>query len=190
MTFWYTARGTYDKSYNEDGMPWDKYLDWSKLQHLTELVSLDAMLNELLVEPDHDCADDWDFIVIDNKNKFETGFYTTVDYVFKRKKANEIFNFLTVVVEPTEDCKNIVLIDFDFMGYELLDQEYGTSALTNCGGFDETFLSSDINNVGLIDNYDKAFDIKKRLLENNPQEHHADTNVIAVWRHKIIGQHK
>src|ERR1700712_3846593 len=106
------------------------------------------------------------------------------------KSMRTIFLKSSVVVEPTEDCKNIVLIDFDFMGYELLDQEYGTSALTNCGGFDETFLSSDINNVGLIDNYDKAFDIKKRLLENNPQEHHADTNVIAVWRHKIIGQHK
>ena len=190
MTFWYTALNTYDKFFNDEGMSWDQYLDWSKLKHLTELVSLDGMLNERLVEPDYKNADDWNFIVVDCKNNYETGFYTTVDYVLKRKKGKEPFNFLTVVVEPNDDCKNIDLNDYDFMGYELLDKEYGNSALTNCGGFDETFLSSDINNVGLIDNYDKAFDIKRRLLENNPQEHHADTNVIAVWRHKIIGRHK
>lgn len=65
---------------------------------------------------------------------------------------------------------------------DLLDQYYDTSALSNCGGFDETFLPGDLNNVGLIDNYEKACTIKKKLKENNPMEDHADTNVIAIWR--------
>lgn len=73
---------------------------------------------------------------------------------------------------------------------ELLDKDYGSSALTNCGGFNETFLPNDLNNFGLLDEYQKAYDIKKRLLENNPEEHHADTNVIAIWRHKSIGRRK
>jgi len=60
--------------------------------------------------------------------------------------------------------------------------------LTNCGGFDETFLGSDLNDKGLIDDFVKAYDIKKRLLESNPELHHADTNVIAVWRHQTIGR--
>ena len=60
--------------------------------------------------------------------------------------------------------------------------------MTNCGGFDETFLPTDLNNVGLIEDYEKAFDIKKKLFENNPDEEHADTQFIAVWRHQIIGQ--
>ncbi len=74
------------------------------------------------------------------------------------------------------------------LGYDLLDQDFGISALTNCGGFDETFLPEDLNKYGLIDDFAKAYDIKKRLLENNPEEHHADTNVIAVWRHRTIGR--
>ncbi len=71
------------------------------------------------------------------------------------------------------------------MGYDLLDFDFYISALTNCGGFEETFSSSDINDKGLIDDFEKAYDIKKRLLENNQVEFHADTNVIAICKHKL-----
>ena len=186
MKFLYTARGTFDKSYDEDGMSWDKYIEWSKLTHLTELVSLDGMLNEILVEPDYDNSDDWNFIHV--VEQYQTGFFTTLDFVFKRLKAKEKFNLLTVVLEPDQDCKKINVDEYEFVGYDLLDQDFSISALTNCGGFDETFLLTDINDKGLIDDFEKAYDIKKRLFQNNPDEHHADTNVIAVWRHKTIGR--
>lgn len=186
MTFLYTARGAYDKNYSEDGMSWEKYIEWSKLTHLTELVSLDGMLNENLVEPDYDNAEDWNFIHCDGI--LQTDFYTTLDFVFRRLKVKDKFNLLTVVLEPDQDCKNINVVDFEFVGYDLLDQDFSISALTNCGGFDDTFLSTDLNDKGLIDDFTKAYEIKKLLLENNPDEHHADTNVIAVWRHKTIGR--
>lgn len=186
MTFWYTARAAYDQYYDQDGMSWDKYLQWSKLSHLTELISLDASLNEVLVQPDHDNIDDWKFIVVDDE--FETGFFTSLDYVLLKISAGNRFNLLTVVKEPEEICESIDITDFDFIGYDLLDKDYNVSALSNCGGFDETFLPKDINQYGLIDRYEKAFDIRKRVSENNPDEHHADCNVIAVWRHKLIGR--
>jgi hypothetical protein len=198
MTFLYTALATFDWTYDNGGKScddvgkcsyqkhWNGYLEWSKLAHLSELVSLDGMTNETLVEPDYDDGDDWNFI--HNDGKYLTHFYTTVDYVFKRMKAQDKFNLLTVVIEPDRDCKDIPIDGYEFVGYDLLDKEYGNSALTNCGGFDETFLPSDLNDKGLIDAFVKAYDIKKRLLENNPNEHHADTNVIAVWRHRAIGR--
>jgi len=54
---------------------WKKYLEWNKLTHLTEVVSLDGILNEPLVEPDYDDPDDWNypplkFPIVINKNKF------------------------------------------------------------------------------------------------------------------------
>lgn len=186
MIFLYTARDIYDKTYNEDGRSWDKYIEWSKLTHLTELVSLDGMLNEILVTPDYDNADDWNYIHI--LEEYQTGFFMTLDFVFKRLKPKDKFNLLTVVLEPDQDCKNLNVDGYEFVGYDLLDQDFSISALTNCGGFDETFLPADLNDKGLIDDFDKAYNIKERLLENNPDEHHADTNVIAVWRHKIIGR--
>ena len=186
MTFLYTARGTYDKNDNKDGMSWSKYIEWSKLTYLTELVSLDGKLNEILVEPDYDNADDWNCIHI--VGQYQTGFFTTLDFVFRRLKAKVKFNLLTVVLEPKQACKNVKVDDYEFVGYDLLDQDFNISALTNCGGFDETFFLADLNEKGLIDDFEKAYHIKKRLIENNPAEHHADTNVIAVWRHKTIGR--
>src|SRR6478752_2135874 len=175
MTFLYTARGIFDKTYNRDGRTWDSYIKWSKLTHLTEVVSLDLILNELLVEPDYDNPDDWNFIQTDGQ--WQTNLFTTEEYVLQRTKTKQKFNLLTVIVNPNHDCKDILLTDYEFMGYELLDWGYGNSALTNCGGFDEIFLPSDLNSVGLIEDYLAAYDIRKRLLENNPEEHHANTNI-------------
>ncbi len=188
MNFWYGARGTFSKLSQEDSKAWDNYIEWSKLNHLTELVSLDSGLNQDLIEVNFDNLDinDWQFIVIDGS--FSTGFYTSVEYVLSNIKAKNTFNFLTVVKEPSEKCESIIVNDFEFVGYELLDKDYSNSALTNCGGFDETFLPNELNQYGLINDYEKAYDVRKRLLENNPEEHHADCNVIAVWRHKTIGR--
>lgn len=186
MTFLYTARGTFDKTYDEEGMSWEKYIEWSKLTHLTELVSLDGMLNKILVEPVYDNKDDWNFIHI--VDLIGTGFFTTLEFVFKRLKNKDKFNLLTVVLEPDQDCKDVKIDNYEFVGYDLVDQYFTISALTNCGGFDETFLPTELNDKGLIDNFEKAYDIKKRLLENNPDQIHADTNVIAVWRHRTIGR--
>lgn len=186
MIFLYTARDIYDKTCNEDGMSWDKYIEWSKLTHLTELVSLDGMLNEILVMPNYDNSEDWNYIHI--VEEYQTGFFTTLDFVFKRLKPKDKFNLLTVVLEPDQDCKNLNVDGYEFVGYDLLDQEFSISALTNCGGFDETFLPADLNDKGLVKDFGKAYNIKARLLENNPDKRHADTNVIAVWRHKAIGR--
>ncbi|HCA41732.1 MAG TPA: hypothetical protein DEP28_00610 [Bacteroidetes bacterium] len=186
MNFLYLACDKFDGTGDMNRKAWDEYIIWSKLTHLTELVSLDGMLNEFLVEPDHENPEDWKFI--HTFGQYETGFYTSLDYVVKKINKKDKFNLLTIIIEPNQRCEFIKIPDFEFVGYELLDKEFCNSALTNCGGFEETFLPSDLNDKGLIDNFDKAYDIKKRLYENNPNEPHADTFVIAVWRHKYIGR--
>ncbi len=182
MKYLYTAKESFYKG--DEG--WEGYIKFSKLNHLTELVSIDNLLSPPIVEPVYENKKDWEFIHI--INQCETGFYLTLDYVLKRLETKDKFNLLTLCVNPSEDCKNIGIDRFEFEGYDLLDQDYDISALTNCGGFDESFTSSDINEKGLIFDFTRAYDIRKSLLENNPLEHHADTNVIAIWRHKTIGR--
>lgn len=188
MTFWYGAKSVFDKLSQGDKTSWDNYVEWSKLTQLTELVSLDEILNEDLVKQNFDDADYWNSIIIDDQ--YQTGFYNTLEYVLKNIETANRFNLLAVVKEPHEKCELVQISDFEFVGYELLDRDYSISALTNCGGFDETFLPSELNHFGLISDYEKAYDIRKRLFEDNPEEHHADCNVIAVWRHKTIGRTK
>ena len=198
MEFLYTARATFDTTYDRSEnfcssegkfcgqKSWNSYIEWSKLFHLSEVVSLDKMLNEPLVVPDYDDGDDWNFIHVDGG--WQTSFYKSVDYVLKKMKRQHRFNLLTVVLRPDREYNNIDVEGYEFVGYDLFDKEFGNSPLTNSGGFDETFSPSDLNDKGLIDDFVKADDIKKRLLENNPGDHHADTNVIAIWRHNVIGR--
>ena len=187
MDYWYTATETYDNNY-EDGSSWAKYIEFSKLTHLTELISLDGMLNGKIFEPDRGEGGDWDHIIVDDL--YETGLFNSLDYVLEKVANKERFNLVTIVKEPTEECEKINIPDFDFVGYELLDKDYSTSALSNCGGFDETFKPFDLNHYGLIDTFEKAYDIRERLKKNNPEEHHADCNVLALWRHKTLGRMK
>jgi len=183
LRLWHTARARFDKA---DGEAWINYIRWSRLSQLTELVSLDKGLNEVLVTPDHNDAAHWKYIVLNDA--YHTGFFTTVDFVLNNMLSHTSFHLLAVSVNPTENCNLIEIDNYDFLGYDLLDQYYDTSALTNCSGFDKAFLPSDLNTLGLIDHYDKALEINKRLEEVYPDEEHADTNVIAIWRHKIIGR--
>ena len=186
MIFFYTARAPYSATNTGDKADWKSYLEWSHLDHLTELVSLDQALNEDLVTHDYDAEHYWAHSIVDDE--MITSFFSTPDYVLANIKPQEKFNMLAVIVEPEDDCKDVVLDGYEFMGYELLDKDYTTSALSNCGGFWETYTPSDINEFGLIDDIDKALDIRERLLENSPDEYHADTNIVAVWRHKTIGR--
>ena len=82
----------------------------------------------------------------------------------------------------------MIVEDNEFIGYELLDDEFGNSALTNCGGFEDTFSPAELNHYGLLDDYSMAHDISARLRKNHPEIHHAKTNVIAIWRHRSIGR--
>lgn len=185
MNILYSARAKYNRHFDEDGSSWNKYIVWSRLTQLTELVSLDQSLNEVVIASDWNDEETYKYAVLSGVH--HTGFFTLSDYVLKHTTTTS-FNLIAGVINPEQDCKTLDLEGFDFIGYELIDQYYDTSALTNCGGFDETFLPGELNNFGLIDDFEKAIDIQKRLIENNPDEDHADTNIIGVWRHRTIGQ--
>src|SRR5258708_25456070 len=114
MNYWYTATETYDKDYDSDGSSWTKYIEFSKLTHLTELVSLDGMLNGVVFEPDRGEKGDWNFIILDDS--YETGLFKSLDYVIEKIKDKTKFNLLTVVKEPNEKCENIEISYFEFAG--------------------------------------------------------------------------
>lgn len=177
---WFTARDTYD---SELGLNWNKYKDWSKLHHLKELVSLDGSLNGLSFDPDFDS--EWQFIITDKQ--LITPFFNSKDYLIEKTKHLIQFNFLAVIQEPD---KNKASLDenFEFIGYDLVEKNGDISALTNCGGFDESFLPKDLNSLGLVTDYFRVKKIQTDLKKYNPNEEHADCYLYEVWRHKTIGR--
>ena len=181
---WYTARDTFDSDHEME-FSWIKYIKWSKLTHLSELVSLDGILNSLVFEPDFNSEEDWKYII--TAEQMITQFFSSIDYVLEKTKDFDVFNLLAVVKEPKE-IKSKLSNEFDFIGYDLIETDGDISALTNCGGFDESFLPIDLNKFGLVTEWKKAKKIQKDLKANNPDEHHADCYLYEVWRHKIIGR--
>ena len=92
------------------------------------------------------------------------------------------YSFLAVAKEPTDPAEAWALPGFAFSGYDLLDKHGSASALLNCGGFPETFSPGDLNTVGLLSTYAQAVRIRQALCVNNPNEHHADCYIWALWR--------
>ena len=134
MNLLFAARGKFDEN-NFDNFSWEKYKDWSKIYQLDELVSLDGILNEDLIEPDYDNEEDCNNIhVVD---LVQTGFYNNIEYILRKISTKNKFNLLAVEIEPNEECSNLIVEDYEFIGYDLLDQDFAISALSNCGGFDE-----------------------------------------------------
>lgn len=71
---------------------------------------------------------------------------------------------------------------FRFYGYDLLEDSTRISTLTNCGGFDNAFSPEDISEYGLIQEFDKAKQIQLLLVDEYPDEEHADCTIWAIRR--------
>jgi hypothetical protein len=69
-----------------------------------------------------------------------------------------------------------------FVGYDLIEEQTQISALTNCGGFPETFCNDELNQYGLVTSFTRALEIQRLLPECNPEEHHARCEMYAIWR--------
>ena len=80
MTPWFIATGKFDPSDSE----WQKYVAWSGLAHLDELVSLDASLCPTVL-PEMK-AEYWNHVVNDD---FMLRFFTDFDYLCKETAGIE-----------------------------------------------------------------------------------------------------
>jgi hypothetical protein len=165
----------------ESGEAWTKFIKWSGLGHLTEIVGLDTMLRpsvfgELVGEDwDHlmfgetigDCFDDLEFLLRRMSGRFDAGHHQV----------------LALLREPLDhDVQHAVLPGFRFMGFELVEEETSTSALTNCGGFEGAFEGSDLSQAGLVASASQAYRIRDALAKRFPDEPHAQCAVWALWR--------
>ena len=70
---------------------------------------------------------------------------------------------------------------YRFAGFDLVDEVTMISALTNCGGFEGAFESSDLSEIGLIEDISRAYEIRGELLARHPEERHACCTVWAIW---------
>lgn len=83
-----------------------------------------------------------------------------------------------IVTQPVEG--------FEFCGFDLADS--WVSTILNCGSFTDgdyyskAFDYRELNEFGLIPDYQSAIRISKKLREEYPEEEHVYCDVYAIWR--------
>lgn len=164
---WYTARNYFDPSVQKE-FGWKEYTEWSKLTHLTELVSLDEGLNDLIFEPDYENPSDLQFVITEKQTV--RPFFNNLDYVLEKTKYLKHFNLLAIIQEPIIQQADLTS-RFEFIGYDLIEIAGYTSALSNSGNFYPSFVPEDLNLLGLITDYQKARKIQINLRKYNPTPH-------------------
>jgi len=161
-----------------DGPGWENYIAWSGLTQLTEVVTLDGMLCRIVLDEIKDSY--WPHIVNED---YMLSFFLDLDFLLSELPDAQELNLLGVIRKPAEDVSLLAWDGFTFLGYDLMDKDVGNSALTNCGGFPEAFANSELSNVGLIMDFERAVEIQQTLRRKYyPPEHHADCDLWAIFR--------
>ena len=177
--FWFIA---VQKFGPQSGESWRKFIEWSRLTQLTNLVSFDNCLCPCVIE--ELTAEDWEANVDQDYVCF---FFRDLDYLLKRIIGRTDVNILAAIRNPTEDSKDWFQDErFEFMGYDVVDIYGDISALTNCGGFEKAFRNDELSNVGLVSCFERAYEIKQLLRKCYSEEHHTECDVWAIWKMKQI----
>lgn len=171
----YIAVEPFDARRGED---WSKYLAWSGLSHVSEIVSLDSMLCPRVI--DRIADEDWPHIV---NQDFMLEYFVDLDYLLERAGSMKGKNLLCVFRDPpAQPQPPSAPLRFGLLGYDLVDVRGGVSPLTNCGGFPDIFRGAELNTCGLLDSLGRARGIQQALFARYRGERHSATHVWGICR--------
>ena len=171
---WFVATTKFDRT----DATWAKYIAWSGLKQLEEVVSLDSSLCPTVL-PDFK-PEYWNHIVNED---FMLHFFTDLNYLRGETATIPRKNLLCVFRNPpAQPSAAQVSEGFEFIGYDLLEKDSGISALTNCGGFAKAFSNSEISEKGLLLTHERSRAVQEALIREYPNEPHADCHLWAIFR--------
>jgi hypothetical protein len=174
----FTAVETFGPS---DGDAWRKYVEWSGLTQLSELVSLDQSLCQPAIKEVID--GDWAHIVDCESYRW---LFDKPDYLKGRLDRHARLNLLCVYKNPADGIDlSEVPTSFRPVGFDFIEARTGISAITNCGGFTDVFTNSELSEHGLITNLERAIEIQSELRRLHPDENHADCDLWAIFRSEV-----
>lgn len=162
------------------GVRWAKYMECSHLNHLKETITLDICLCPPVLKNLSDS--DRPHALPDGPID---GLFSDLRWAESRVPANSDVQLLAVIRDPQAgDANHSPGSDFEFAGYDLIEDQTQISALLNCGGFEGAFKPSDLSEWGLIPEYEKARKVQGLLSSLYPEEPHADCTLYAIWRRR------
>ncbi len=160
---------------------WPKFIAWSGMTQLREVVSLDGILCPTIFQDL--TAEDWRHNV---QEDFKIILFHDLNYVLRKVVGKDRVNVLALLQHPPDDeVGSFNDPRFVFRGFDLVALQTGISALVNCGGFDRAFAPADLSECGLLTDQAQALRVQKRLRVEYPDEPHADCDVWAIWQMRV-----
>jgi hypothetical protein len=173
MIPWFIAT----QQFTPEDKSWKKYVEWSGLTQLKELISLDSALCPTILPKTK--AEYWPHIVNED---FVLNFFLDFDFLIEQIKHIENKNVLCVFRNPRQIPAAPSAANFEFVGCDLLEVNGGVSALTNCGGFPDVFANAELSEVGLLKDFDRANEVNALLRSLHPNDPHANCDLWAIFR--------
>ena len=125
-------------------------------------------------------AEYWPHIVNED---FMLNFFVDLEFLLGQLTDGVERNLLCVFRNPvSEPSLPAASLNFEILGYDLVDVQASASALTNCGGFPEVFENSELSAKGLLTSCTRALEVQSELRRRYPEEPHANCHVWAILR--------
>ena len=101
-----------------------------------------------------------------------------------RNPAPETQQLLAVIMRPGKEPDWYLQhkTDFVFCGYDLVEALSLISAITDCGASFRCIDYEHLTQYGLIRTYKEAVLTQLSLIEEDPNESHADCEIVEIWR--------
>jgi hypothetical protein len=151
-----------------NGAAWAKYVEWSKLDQVEELVSLDNMLCPTVLKDIRDHH--WPHIV--NEDCY-LHFFTDLEFLRQELAAEKVEGARLLCVLRNPDKRpslSAELSSFCFLGFDLVEAASGISALSNCGGWPE-LGNRELSKWGLLTDHTRALDLQAICHATIPKSH-------------------
>ncbi len=155
----------------------DKVYRLVGLEQVNEIISLDSSLCPTVLPEIK--TEYWSHIVNED---FMLRFFTDLEYLRGEIAKTREKNLLCVFRNPSAHPCSQIPEGFEFIGYDLLDKDSSTSAITNCGGFPKVFSNSELSEKGLLRTHERGREVQDALRKQYPDEHHANCHLWAVFR--------
>jgi hypothetical protein len=161
---------------------WQKYVNWYGYKNLYEVVTLDEMLCPNLVE--RLTEEDWKYNV---QSDYRTYFFRDFDYLVNRISYDPSKTQILLLTEmPTKPLE--ATNGFEICGYDVVDVYCSTSVITNCGGFSTIFTEADLNQYGIVADFQNALRIAEVLRRTYAFDQHC-CNCVVWGIQRFVGTH-
>ena len=162
------------------GGSWQKYMEFSGLPQLREVVSLDCSLCPNVISDLGD--EDWKSEII-HRGGYLGYHFKDLDDLCRAVPTDISRQILAVSLEPETSGEDALRDNrFRFMGFDLIDEGSGMSSLVNHGEMPLAFDKSELSEVGLVSGYNRAREIQLAMEANYPNDEHAYCDLWVIWR--------